>query len=1500
MEHTVKKLPVDWKTNETSQHEGDDEVFAVEAKTTLPPQCQDNRYLENGSDEITARHEKQLEANLEPGQVQIISAMDINKPSGGHINKKKTRKPKGSHSSDSSSSSSSSDDEEKKRNIKNSSTPKDENVLINGDADSTKKKRKNSSSDDKRRSSDQGPSPPPRKSKLNKTDNHEVELPLNIDSIKLPQVNKDRHSTTSSSSNSDTEKNKQNKNITTPKPNSDLRLDVSKNKDDSPDETGPKAGDFLDFSISTSDSPPVYSTPRGPCNKIRSVSSYSSSSEDEHKTPYKISGGVPKSPKSNENKQEISSSPQRLDLNPIESPTKNVALAPENPTKDDTDKAIIPALDKSVSSTDSVSSENITSYNIHTESESDPDKKSTKNKNPVLKSPEITNCQPKLPEISHKISPSQPTAETRHPNKKDIGTQVSVDGARSKTPETPKDKSSKSITASKNKSPSNSTKKTKNSTTSNSSSSSSSSDSETGDSKNDKKIKTSKNKRKSKRTDSSGGIRAKLGELFKRKEKKPKMEKEKKKSTTDEDNKEGKVDIPTPKVCTPEQVYDELIVKKAPGVGASVNVPDVNHCHKKTSTPSRPSADINIATPSLPPKINNGGVTVTAPSLTLGNTGDVKINTPSPPSVDLPKLKGGVDINPPSVNVPGDIKIGTPSPPSVDLPKLKGDVDINPSSVNVPKLNTGNINIKTPSLPSVDIPNVKTGDINVAGLECHSVDVPSIPTGRVNIGKPKVVPADLQEINVNVTSPCNAEFKDKSPKGDGNNDKLNTSSSSSDSSSSHKSSSSNSSRNPTQNNSIIIEENPNQQALDNSPKDAIIDQINHATSSPLCVSPSLTTRTPVKEEISTPLKHPTTDTINSSHQQYYTDGHHFVVVAIDFGTTFSGYAFSFVRDPDNILMMRKWEGGDPGVVNQKTPTIILLDPNGKFNSFGFTARDTYNDLDPKEAASWLYFDKFKMVLHHQSELTKDTMVAASNGKLFPAINIFAYALKFLKDHALQELTDQSGFQIINEDIRWVITVPAIWKAPAKQFMRQAAYNAGLVSSDSPDKLLIALEPEAASIYCRKLKMHQLIPEYPIQRPLQSPKHSHPEEIDDNPACTNVHIDVSPTEYSFPLQLSPNQTLDSSMRGTRYMVVDCGGGTVDITVHELSLAGKLIELHKATGGPHGATGVDLEFEKLLGCIFGPEFITQYKQRYPVGWVNLMTNFESRKRSANPAKPTSSNVSLPFSFIDYHKKHKGKQVEVMVKKHGDHDVRWSAQGMLRLSPEAMKLLFAPTLDKIKQAIGDIINHPHCRRLKYMFLVGGFAESPILQHEIRKEFDSDKNHIVKVLIPQAVSLAILKGAVMFGLDPMVVNVRRSRVTYGIGVLNRFDPEKHPESKLVTRDGKDWCTDVFEKFVCTDEAVALGDVVVKSYTPAVSGQTKSIINMYCSENEHVQFITDQGVRKCGTLTLDLSQYEIQESAYRREIQIRMCFGDTEIKVSAQDITTGQVVRSIIDFLNK
>ena len=50
-----------------------------------------------------------------------------------------------------------------------------------------------------------------------------------------------------------------------------------------------------------------------------------------------------------------------------------------------------------------------------------------------------------------------------------------------------------------------------------------------------------------------------------------------------------------------------------------------------------------------------------------------------------------------------------------------------------------------------------------------------------------------------------------------------------------------------------------------------------------------------------------------------------------------------------------------------------------------------------------------------------------------------------------------------------------------------------------------------------------------------------------------------------------------------------------------------------------------------------------------------------------------------------------------------------------------------------------------IKFLFLVGGFAESLLVQHEIRSTF----GHLLRILIPQDVSLTILKGHKKFAIN-------------------------------------------------------------------------------------------------------------------------------------------------------
>ncbi len=106
---------------------------------------------------------------------------------------------------------------------------------------------------------------------------------------------------------------------------------------------------------------------------------------------------------------------------------------------------------------------------------------------------------------------------------------------------------------------------------------------------------------------------------------------------------------------------------------------------------------------------------------------------------------------------------------------------------------------------------------------------------------------------------------------------------------------------------------------------------------------------------------------------------------------------------------------------------------------------------------------------------------------------------------------------------------------------------------------------------------------------------------------------------------------------------------------------------------------------------------------------------------------------------------------------------------------------------------------------------------------------------------------GAVLFGLDPTIVNVRRSRLTYGVSVLNRFVSDYHPIEKKIVKDNIEWCADIFDKFVLVDQSIGLGDIVIRKYTPARHNQAQCIISFYCSESDKPIYVTDPGVRKIG-----------------------------------------------------
>ena len=59
------------------------------------------------------------------------------------------------------------------------------------------------------------------------------------------------------------------------------------------------------------------------------------------------------------------------------------------------------------------------------------------------------------------------------------------------------------------------------------------------------------------------------------------------------------------------------------------------------------------------------------------------------------------------------------------------------------------------------------------------------------------------------------------------------------------------------------------------------------------------------------------------------------------------------------------------------------------------------------------------------------------GKQLPALVVFSESIKYLKLSLLEEAKKQQT-DIQADDIKWILTVPAIWSDPAKTFMRRAA------------------------------------------------------------------------------------------------------------------------------------------------------------------------------------------------------------------------------------------------------------------------------------------------------------------------------------------------------------------------------------------------------------------------------------------------------------------------------
>lgn len=116
-----------------------------------------------------------------------------------------------------------------------------------------------------------------------------------------------------------------------------------------------------------------------------------------------------------------------------------------------------------------------------------------------------------------------------------------------------------------------------------------------------------------------------------------------------------------------------------------------------------------------------------------------------------------------------------------------------------------------------------------------------------------------------------------------------------------------------------------------------------------------------------------------------------LVAAIDFGTVYSGYAYSFKYEWTKVKI-NNWGGGKN--LSYKTPSVLLLNPDQSFNSFGYQAERKYAELaeNGSECKKYFYFQRFKMDISGKGNMVLVSQVLLYRAKIW---NVqYTFAIKY--------------------------------------------------------------------------------------------------------------------------------------------------------------------------------------------------------------------------------------------------------------------------------------------------------------------------------------------------------------------------------------------------------------------------------------------------------------------------------------------------------------------------
>ena len=373
--------------------------------------------------------------------------------------------------------------------------------------------------------------------------------------------------------------------------------------------------------------------------------------------------------------------------------------------------------------------------------------------------------------------------------------------------------------------------------------------------------------------------------------------------------------------------------------------------------------------------------------------------------------------------------------------------------------------------------------------------------------------------------------------------------------------------------------------------------------------------------------------------------------------------------------------------------------------------------------------------------------------------------------------------------------------------------------------------------------------------------------------------------------------------TDYLIVDCGGGTVDIAAHRLSKEDddniSIEELAPPRGGASGGFSVNHLFEKMLWKLFAitdQEQIDEIKTTYAREWTKLVAKeFEEAKHSfeANETHQEFS-ITMPEKLCRAIESITKMTMTNLTTSYTEYNVTWDEEeNALVLDYFTMSRLFQPVVSEIIAWIEQSLRRPECHNIQTVLLVGGFADSSYLFEEVKDAFVSRDITVLKSSLPL---LSVLKGAVMFAQKRDVIKSRRMSQTIGIKISQRYDKSIHDLSEVEEVEGQMLCRKIFHPFIRVNDNVKAGSTISHTLRPASVISATCKVDVYASHSSDVKYVTDRGCYKLGEVIIDNPNLGNPNSY--SFISVVMDFSGTDIKVLAYSQNTQKELNLSLNFI--